>query len=99
MAFYLHIEAVNISNFVYDTQDLSTIRGGGLLLLRAIDKITEQFKELKPISWVGRQPLADFCSKNNYMTNDGSIIVPFKLTPQCKCGPVARPVLPTVPIA
>lgn len=29
MKFYLRMEGVNLANFVYDTQDLSTIRGGG----------------------------------------------------------------------
>ena len=35
MSYYLRFEAVNLGNFVYDTNDLSTIRGGGLLLLDA----------------------------------------------------------------
>lgn len=39
--YYLRVEAVNLNNFVYDAQDLSTIRGGGLLLLDAIDNITD----------------------------------------------------------
>lgn len=33
--FYLRIEGVNLEHFVYDTQDLSTVRGGSLLLLQA----------------------------------------------------------------
>ena len=33
--YYLRIEGVNLDNFVYDTGDLSTIRGGSLLLLKA----------------------------------------------------------------
>lgn len=37
--FYLRIEGVNLSNFVLDTQDLSTIRGGSLLLLRAVERV------------------------------------------------------------
>ncbi len=36
MKFYLRLEGVNLNNFVYDTQDLSTVRGGGLLLLDAV---------------------------------------------------------------
>ncbi len=39
MRYYLRVEGVNLDNFVYDTQDLSTIRGGGLLLLRAVDEV------------------------------------------------------------
>lgn len=42
--YYLRIEGVNLSNFVFDTQDLSTIRGGGLMLLRAVDHALEQLK-------------------------------------------------------
>jgi len=34
--FLLRVEAVNLASFVYDTQDLNTIRGGGLLLLGAV---------------------------------------------------------------
>lgn len=37
MEYYLSVEAVNLDNFISDTADLSTIRGGGLLLLHAID--------------------------------------------------------------
>jgi hypothetical protein len=33
----LRIEGVNLSNFVYDTQDLSTIRGSGLAILEAVN--------------------------------------------------------------
>lgn len=52
MIFYLQVEAVNISHFIYDTQDLSTIRGGGLLLLAAIHQIEKRFapQGLKAIS-------------------------------------------------
>ena len=35
--FYLRVEGVNLGNFVFDTNDLSTIRGGGLALLKATD--------------------------------------------------------------
>lgn len=38
--YYLRLEAVNLSNFVGDTQDLSTIRGGGLLLLGAVEGLS-----------------------------------------------------------
>lgn len=48
--FFLRLEGVNISNFVYDTQDLNTVRGGGLLLLDSIEMVWEKFKFLEPIS-------------------------------------------------
>jgi hypothetical protein len=50
MDFYIRVEAVNLSNFIFDTTDLSTVRGGGLLLLAAIDKIKTRFNQLEPIS-------------------------------------------------
>lgn len=39
--FLLRAEAVNLASFVYDTSRLPTVRGGGLLLLRAPKKIEE----------------------------------------------------------
>ncbi|MBI1763957.1 MAG: hypothetical protein HYR56_21235 [Acidobacteria bacterium] len=39
--YFLRVEAVNLGNFVYDTQDLSTVRGGGLLLLNAVEKLAD----------------------------------------------------------
>lgn len=44
--FYLRVEGVNLANFVYDTFDLSTTRGGGLLLLKAISRVEKYLKEL-----------------------------------------------------
>lgn len=38
MQFYLRIEGVNLGNFIYDVDDLSTVRGGSLLLLDAVQK-------------------------------------------------------------
>lgn len=40
---YLRIEGVNIYNFVADTKDLSTIRGGGLILLGSIKDVQARF--------------------------------------------------------
>lgn len=37
--YYLRIEGINLDNFVYDTNDLSTVRGGGLLMLRLVDQV------------------------------------------------------------
>jgi hypothetical protein len=39
MSHYLRVEGVNLGHFVFDTRDLSTIRGGSLLLLQAIPKV------------------------------------------------------------
>jgi hypothetical protein len=46
---FLRMEGMNMSTFVEDTQDLSTIRGGSLLLLRAVERVKEKFS-LDPIS-------------------------------------------------
>lgn len=46
----IRIEGVNFGSFVLDTQDLSTIRGGGLALLSAPRWLEEAFPELTPVS-------------------------------------------------
>lgn len=48
---YLRVEGVNLSAFVFDTRDLSTTRGGSLLLL---DAVPEAEKALKGCSVVGK---------------------------------------------
>lgn len=51
MTHYLRIEAVNIYASLFDTNQISIIRGGSLLLKQAIDDITLKFKDfLTPIS-------------------------------------------------
>lgn len=47
--FFLRVEGVNFDHFLEDTRDLSTIRGGGLLLLDAVREIEHPFG-LEPIS-------------------------------------------------
>jgi hypothetical protein len=49
-SFLLRIEGVNLDSFVYDTQNLSTIRGGSLLLLDEVESIGTTYTELTPIS-------------------------------------------------
>jgi len=49
--YYLRIEAVNLDYSVYDTHDISTIRGGSYMLIDAFKKLEEKMKkELKSIS-------------------------------------------------
>lgn len=49
--FYLRAEGVNMDNFVYDTYDISTIRGGSFLLREAVHQLDEWEKlGLKSIS-------------------------------------------------
>lgn len=43
--FYLRIECVNLKNFVYDTPHLSTVRGGGLLLLDAPGEVEAHLRD------------------------------------------------------
>ena len=45
--YYLRMEGVNLYSFVYDANDLSTVRGGGLMLLGA-PRIVEQALEQGP---------------------------------------------------
>lgn len=47
----LRVEGVNLTNFIDDSSDLSTVRGSGLLLLRAIEELSEEFSgRITPIS-------------------------------------------------
>jgi hypothetical protein len=39
-----------MADFIFDTQDLSTIRGGGLLLLDAPDRLVHSFPQLRPVA-------------------------------------------------
>lgn len=48
--YFLRMEAVNISAVIQDTTDLSTIRGGGLMLLHAVNMIDQEFTSLQAIS-------------------------------------------------
>ena len=48
--YYLRMEGVNLANVIEDTQDLSTIRGGSLLLLDAVKEVKKQMPELYEIS-------------------------------------------------
>lgn len=51
MKYYLRMEGVNIGSFVGDVQDLSTIRGGSLLLLNSVDEVAEEFaNHLHPLT-------------------------------------------------
>lgn len=63
---YLRVEAVNITNFVYDTHDVSTIRGGSFLLLDAINSLPVAFKErINPITLAASQGLFWFESSGS----------------------------------
>jgi hypothetical protein len=49
MSYYLRVECVNLSFFIDDTNDLSTTRGGGLLLLEAMEMVEGVIEKLSPI--------------------------------------------------
>lgn len=56
--YYLRVDAVNIGNFVYDTHDISTIRGGSYLLLDGIESLSGEFAEkLNPVTTAASQGL------------------------------------------
>jgi hypothetical protein len=64
--YYLRIEAVNLDYSVYDTYDISTIRGGSFLLLTAFDEIKRkaESKELELISSAASEALIKFEAEN-----------------------------------
>lgn len=67
--YFLRIEGVNFDDFVFDTNDLSTIRGGGLLLLEApkmiAEKITGTGNKLESITQGASWGLFRFQADNN----------------------------------
>jgi hypothetical protein len=72
--FLVRIEGVNLRNFVEDTQDLNTIRGGGLILLDAIEKIQRKFPLLKKISTGASSGLFEFEATDQEVTKIRSSI-------------------------
>jgi hypothetical protein len=54
-AFLLRVEAVNLSSFISDNQDLSTIRGGSLLLLNAPDLIASPNPSISLLTQAGAE--------------------------------------------
>jgi hypothetical protein len=58
--FYLRMEAVNIQQFIADCEDLSTVRGGGLLLLDSPHRLKKKFPLLSPLSVGGSSGLFEF---------------------------------------
>jgi hypothetical protein len=58
--FYLRMEAVNIQQFIADCEDLSTVRGGGLLLLDSPHRLKKKFPRLEPVSVGGSSGLFEF---------------------------------------
>ncbi len=63
---YLRAEGVNLGSFVYDTQDLSTIRGGGLALLALPEKVEKAIRarNLVPESIIAGASVALFRVEN-----------------------------------
>lgn len=70
MVYYLRIEGVNLYSFLNDTQDLSTIRGGGLLLLRSIEWVRDKFPNLNPITTGASNGLFSFNAENEQKAED-----------------------------
>ncbi|GIK38052.1 MAG: hypothetical protein BroJett011_18850 [Chloroflexota bacterium] len=67
----MRVEAVNLSHFVYDTHDISTIRGGSYILLEAIERIAKQFSgRLYVISTAASQGLFFFDCEDNTTEGD-----------------------------
>jgi hypothetical protein len=49
MEFLLRVEAVNLDGFMGDSQDLSTVRGGSLILLDTVEGLAGRHKELRKV--------------------------------------------------
>lgn len=64
--YYLRVEGVNLSLFIYDTNDLNTIRGGGLLLLNAMNRISHKLNNLKPVTQGASWGLFAFQASNDH---------------------------------
>jgi len=64
--FYLRMEGVNLSSFILDTDDLSTVRGGSLLLLDSIHWIKDELKSptLKPVTTGASSGMFEFEATN-----------------------------------
>jgi hypothetical protein len=48
--YYIQAEAFNLDNTVYDTHDISTIRGGSFILLDAVKRLPKAIPLLEPIA-------------------------------------------------
>lgn len=68
--YLLKMEAVNLSSFIEDTQDLSTSRGGSLLLLNSTKRINEHFPKLKKIQTGASEGLFVFESEDKRKAQD-----------------------------
>lgn len=56
--YYMRVDAVNLGHFVFDTYDISTIRGGSFILLDAIRSLKDKFQgQLEAISNAASQGL------------------------------------------
>lgn len=44
--YYLRVEAVNLANSVYDTHDISTIRGGSFMLLNSVKQLEKKYEKI-----------------------------------------------------
>lgn len=63
--YYLRMEGVNLSSIVHDTQDLSTIRGGGLMLLHAVREAKKAVSWLEEISTGASTGLFSFTAEDD----------------------------------
>ena len=63
--YYIHAEAFNLNHMVYDTNDISTIRGGSFILLDAIERLPESFPELKSIATAASKGLFSYNHPEN----------------------------------
>ena len=72
--YYLRIEAANLNDFLFDTTDLSTSRGSGLLLLDAIgllDLEKDPFEERPKLEWDALATLRQRLVEHRFETISG----------------------------
>jgi hypothetical protein len=65
--YFMRVDALNHANFIFDTYDISRIRGGSYILLDVIEKkLTKKFQDrIKPISTAASQGIFSFDAPDN----------------------------------
>jgi hypothetical protein len=83
--YLVRVEGVNLRNFIEDTQDLNTIRGGGLILLDAIERLQRKLPLLEKISTGASSGLFEIeCEGTQIKEICNQIDVQLKNDHQCK---------------
>ena len=81
MAYLLRAGAVNLDNFVYDTNKIQPMRGGSFLLLNSVRKIVEKNKQgtIPTFNGIPLEKIATGASIGLYRFKDGPDVQPQKV--------------------